>query len=85
MNILLWGFQVMVAAGPDPAGRRRAHAGNLGPRQRLRAVFAQNRRHQPVGLGRRDGAARGLRGARAIRAQAAGLTHRSRARTSQPG
>src|SRR6266480_4537855 len=61
-------------ARPDPARRRRARAGNPGARRSLRTVFAQSGSYQPDGLGRRDGAAGGLRGLRAVRAQAAGLT-----------
>src|SRR6267143_7071772 len=60
-------------AGPDPARRRRARAGNPGARRSIRAVFTQSGRYEPDGLGRRDGAADGLRGLRAVRTQAAGL------------
>src|SRR5690349_5161589 len=62
-----------VDARPDPTRRRRARAGNPGPRRAVRAVFAETGRYQPAGLGRRNGAAGGLRGLRAVRAQAAGL------------
>src|SRR5438874_10033249 len=54
-------------AGPDPARRGRARAGNPGPRRAVRAVFAQTGRYQPDGLGGRDGAAVGLRGLRSVR------------------
>src|SRR5438309_2429878 len=54
-------------AGADPARRRRARAGNPGPRRAVRALFAQTRRYQPDGLGGRDGAAVGLRGLRPVR------------------
>src|SRR6267378_2480892 len=53
-------------AGPDPARRRRARAGNPGARRSVRAVFAQPGRYQPNGLGRRDGAAGDLRCLRAV-------------------
>src|SRR2546430_15489679 len=56
-----------VDAGPAPARRRRARAGNPGPRRAVRALFAQTRRYQPDGLGGRDGAAVGLRGLRSVR------------------
>src|SRR5437667_3248222 len=51
----------------DTARRRRARAGNPGPRRAVRTLFAQTRRYQPDGLGRRDGAAVGLRGLRPVR------------------
>src|SRR6266851_1115978 len=60
-------------AGPDPTRRRRARPGNPSARRSVRAVFAQSGRSEPDGLGRRDGAADGLRGLRAVRTQAAGL------------
>src|SRR5204863_415431 len=56
-----------VDADPDPARRGRARAGNPGPRRAVRAVLAQTGRYQPDGLGRRDGAAVGLRGLRPVR------------------
>ena len=59
-------------AGPDSARRRRARARNPGPRGAVWAIFAPTDRYQPLGLERRDGAARGLRGLRAVRPQAAG-------------
>src|SRR5207249_7501505 len=60
--------------GRDPARRRRARAGNPGPRRTVRALFAQTGRYQPDGLGSGDGAAGGLCGLRAVRAHAGGLT-----------
>src|SRR5213595_631296 len=59
-----------VDADPDPARRGRARAGNPGPRRAVRAVLAQTGRYQPDGLGRRDGAAVGLRGLRSVRVAA---------------
>src|SRR3989454_10198367 len=64
----------VVRRGCAPARRRRARAGNPGPRRAVRALFAETGRYQPAGLERRDGAAGGRRGLRALRAQAAGLT-----------
>src|SRR6266702_656674 len=66
-----------VDADPDPARRGRARVGNPGPRRAVRAVFAETGRHQPAGLGGRDGAAVGLRGLRPVRV--GGQDDRSRA------